>query len=171
MRSTGLKTGLRRSSRCKNAHRRRTLRAELLEDRRLLAVTLVNTSFDGGVPSNLDRLGTATYQGGSWIELTPAANGKTGTLRVDGHGQAASDFTVRFNQSIKNSTSSAPGDGIAFGYGALPSGAWGNSGPGQFDGQAGPRVNGLFVKFDTFPNSGTIDVYYNKVLVKLAGRI
>lgn len=136
---------------------------EKLEDRRVLAATLVNTAFDGGVPSNVRLIGSARYQGGSWIELTPAVSGKTGTLMLAGHGQAASDFTVRFNQSIKNSTTEPyPADGLAFGYGALPGTGWGNSGPGQTDGQKGPVVNGLFVKFDTYPNVGRIQVFYNR---------
>ncbi|MCS7470620.1 PKD domain-containing protein [Stieleria sp. ICT_E10.1] len=148
--------------------RRRRLKTELLEDRRLLAV-LVNNSFDGGLPSNIDAYGSARHQG-QWVELTPAQNNRTGSLVVDNHGVRAFSFDVRFNQSIKDSTSSLPGDGLSFVYGPVPNGAWGNSGPGQTDGQAGPGIDGLVIKFDTFNgsrnNPGSIEVWYDKTRVR-----
>ena len=105
------------------------------------------------------------------VRLTAATNNQNGSLVVDNHGIRALSFDAEFGINMTGSTSAKPGDGISFVYGDVPNASWGNSGPGQWDGQLGPKADGLVIKFDTYNDSnlsvaGSIEVWYNQQLVQ-----
>lgn len=145
---------------------------EVLEDRTLLSVTLVDATYfySSVYPSNVKLYGNATARSND-IQLTPPESGRNGSLVVDNHGLRALSFTADFGMTMSGSTTSEPADGISFVYGDVPNASWGNSGPGTWDGQGGPSRNGLVIKFDTYNgntnknDAGSIEVWYNKVKV------
>lgn len=98
-------------------------------------------------------LGAATLYGNAvWtnqaVQLTDAIGGVAGSAILNGItlGSYNAGFTARFNLQIGPTTTGVPADGVSFAVGALPAGAWGETGP---DGS-----HSIAVGFDTYQNSG-----------------
>ena len=98
-------------------------------------------------------LGPATLYGSAvWtnaaVQLTDTVGGVAGSVIFNGitPGPYASGFRAQFNLQFGPTTTGVPADGGSFAVGALPSGAWGETGPG------GPHS--IAVGFDTYENGG-----------------
>lgn len=98
-------------------------------------------------------LGAATLHGSAaWtngaVQLTDTVGSVAGSVIFNGIalGTYNSGFLARFSLQLGPTTSGDPGDGVSFAVGALPSAAWGETGPGG--------MHHIAIGFDTYNNGG-----------------
>ena len=139
-----------------NARALPAAQVQCLEQRTLLAATIIDTNFNSGVPSNAHRIGTAVYRSSNTdVMLTNGVTqGQTGSLYVDSTGARALAFNARLFIYAGGDTSG--GDGYSFGYGNLSGSPFGETGE--------ISRSGVWISVDTFVGTsatGTIKAYYN----------
>ena len=139
-----------------NARALPAAQVQCLEQRTLLAATIIDTNFDSGVPSNAHRIGTAVYRSSNTdVMLTNGVTqNQTGSLYVNSTGARALAFNARLLIYAGGDTSG--GDGYSFGYGNLSGSPFGETGE--------ISRSGVLISVDTFVGTsatGTIKAYYN----------
>jgi hypothetical protein len=147
----------RRSRTLKRNSKRLSL--EQLEHRRLLAATVIDTTFTN-IPANVSLIGSplpyrVNNSSGGQLVLTQSAASQTGSLIVASTGSRAQSFDAMVRMLVGGDQSG--GEGYSVGYGDLSGRPFGEQGETNRD--------GLWFSVDTFVGStlnGEISVYYNK---------